>query len=499
MPMWSAFTWNTCIRTGTGIMIGIVARKEFAEIVRDGRFKWTAALMALLLLTAMLAGVQRYNSYMAIEAAAQGSTNTQWLKQGDKNPHSAAHYGNYAFKPLGPLAFFDNGVTNYTGTAVFMEAHKQNFAIGSPAADTSAISRFGELNGAMILQLLLPLLIIFLGFTAFSGERESGTLRQVMSMGVSRMSLMWGKALGLATAVLLIVVPCVIAGATVIAMTELQIVGEGLATRIALLTLAYLAYAGIFLFLTLAVSAWSRTPRSALMVLVGFWAFTAFIMPKTVAEISKAVYPSPAFGTFMADMKAHQARGFEGTPPWAELGRFQGQMMRKYQVKDVKDLPFYWTAVRMQRLEELDQRVFNQHYGAVRDAYVAQRRLQDGLGALAPTLPLRSISMGLAGTDLIQHQKFLDEAEAFREAMVAKMNGYLSKAAVSLNGVNSASNYLIANEDVFAVVPPFRYEPPTLAMTLDEHRINFALLGLWLVAAIFLAMLGVQRMTLESN
>lgn len=480
-------------------MIGIVARKEFAEIVRDGRFKWTAALMVLLLLTAMLAGWQRYSGYMAIQAAAQGSTNSQWLKQGDKNPHTAAHYGNYAFKPLGPLAFFDNGVTNYTGTTVFMEAHRQNFAIASPAADTSAISRFGELNGAMILQVLMPLLIIFLGFTAFSGERESGTIRQVMSMGVGRTSLLWGKALGLATAVLLVVVPCVVAGAVVIAMTDLPIVGEGLATRIALMTIAYLAYAGIFLFLTLAVSAWARTPRTALMVLVGFWAFTAFIMPKTAAEISKAVHPSPSYGTFMADMKAHQARGFDGMPPWAELGRFQGQMMRKYRVSDVKDLPFYWTAVRMQRLEELDQRVFTQHFGAVGAAYAAQRRLQDRIGVLAPTLPLRSISMGLSGTDLIQHQKFLDDAESFRETMVKKMNGYLSKAAVSLNGVNSASNYLVANEDVFAIVPPFRYQPPALTTTLNEHRINFAMLGIWFVVALLLALLGVNRMPLERD
>ena len=265
-------------------MIATVARKEFAEIVRDGRFRWTAALMVLLLLTAILAGWQRYNAYMTIQAAAQGSTNTQWLKQGDKNPHTAAHFGNYAFKPLGPLAFFDSGITSYAGTAVFMEAHKQNFAIGRPASDTSSIARFGELNGAMILQVLLPLLIILLGFTAFSGERESGTLRQVMSMGVSRSTLLWGKAVGLGSAVLLVVVPCLVAGALVLAATGLQTVGEGIGTRIVLLAIAYLLYAATFLFLTLAVSAWAKTARVALMVMVGFWALTAFIMPKAAAR-----------------------------------------------------------------------------------------------------------------------------------------------------------------------------------------------------------------------
>ncbi len=133
-------------------MITAIARKEFTEIVRDGRFKWTAAIMVLLLVTAMLAGYQKYSAAVRIQQIAQGDTNQQWLDQGDKNPHSAAHYGNYAFKPAGPLSYFDNGISNYTGTAVFMEAHRQNFAIGRPASDQSAIARFGDLSGAMILQ-----------------------------------------------------------------------------------------------------------------------------------------------------------------------------------------------------------------------------------------------------------------------------------------------------------------------------------------------------------
>ncbi|GMW06067.1 MAG: hypothetical protein AMXMBFR8_08640 [Nevskiales bacterium] len=480
-------------------MVITIARKEFAEIMRDGRFRWTAALMVLLLLTSILAGWQRFSAYTAVQSTAQGESNSQWLKQGDKNPHSAAHYGNYAFKPLGPLAFFDSGITSYAGTTVFMEAHKQNFAIGRPASDTSAVARFGELNGAMILQVLLPLLIIFLGFTAFAGEREDGTLRQVLSMGVSRTSLLWGKATGLAAAVLLVVVPCLVAGGIFLAATGLQTVGGGVTLRVALLAVAYLLYAGIFLFLTLAVSAWARTARTALMIMVGFWAFTAFIMPKAATEISRVEYPVPAFGTFMAEMKAHQTRGIDGVSPYAKLGRYQAELFRKYQVSRVEDLPVYWTALRMQKLEEIDQPVFDLHYGQVRDLYLAQQRLQDRLGILAPTLPLRSVSMGLAGTSLIEHNKFTTDAEDFRHNMVFKMNDYLSKAAVDLNGVNDATNYMVANEEVFAIVPPYRYEPPALAATMAVQTGNFGILGAWLIAAVALAWQATRRMSMERS
>lgn len=481
-------------------MIVSIARKEFTEIVRDGRFKWTAAIMVLLLLTAMLAGYQKYTTAVRIQTAAQGVTNQQWLDQGDKNPHSAAHYGNYAFKPAGPLAYFDNGVSNYTGTAVWMEAHKQNFAIGRPASDLSAVSRFGDLSGANILQLLLPLLIIFLGFTAFSGERESGTLRQVMSMGVSGRALLWGKAIGIGAAVLMVVLPCIIVGALAISMGESMDHVDGMLTRVSAMTISYLMYAGIFLFLTLAVSAFTKHSRTALMVLVGFWAFTGFLMPKAASEISKFVNPTPAYGKWMSDMKEHKARGIDGVPPKVKLAAYiENELLPQYGVKSTAELPIYYVAVRLQKLEEFDYPVFDYHYNRVRETYKKQRRLQDWIGAIAPTLPLRSVSMAMSGTDMIQHDKFMNDAEIFRREMVLKMNSYLSKASVAFNATNAADNYMIADEEVFSMVPPFEFEPPALRDTLGEHLINFALLALWLVASIGLASRAANRISMETH
>ncbi len=480
-------------------MITSIARKEFAEIVRDGRFKWTAAIMVLLLITAMMTGYQKYSASIRIQQAAQTGTNEQWLDQGDKNPHSAAHYGNYAFKPAGPLSYFDNGISNYTGTAVFMEAHKQNFAIGRPASDQSAIARFGDLSGATILQLLLPLFIIFLGFTAFSGERESGTLRQVMSMGVTNQQLLWGKALGIGVAVIIVVVPCVLIGALALSMAESIDHAEGVGTRLGLLSAAYLMYAGIFLFLTLAVSAWTKHARTTLMILVGFWAFTGFLAPKAASEISKFTEPTPAFGKWMADMRAHQIRGFDGVPPFVKFAQYTKELFKEYGVTSVGELPMYFVAVRLQKLEEYDYPVFDQHYSMIRDSYAAQRRVQDKVGIAAPTLPLRSISMALSGTDLIQHVKFMTDAETYRRNMVVKMNDYLSKASVHLNETYSSSNYMRADEEVFAIVPPFEFEPPELSAMIDEHRGNFVLLALWLAAAIGLALFAANRISLERS
>lgn len=480
-------------------MIASIARKEFTEIVRDGRFRWTAGIMALLLLTALAAGYQKYNAYMATQSLAQDQTNSQWLNQGDKNPHAGAHYGNYAFKPAGPLAFFDNGINSYAGTALFMEAHKQNFAIGRPATDQSSIGRFGDLSGAMILQLLMPLLIIFLGFTAFAGERESGTLRQVLSMGVGNRQLLWGKALGIGAAVLLAVGSCVLIGGLALSLADLHTEGESSGARIALMAVSYLLYAAIFLFLTLAVSAWAKNARTALMILVGFWAFAGFLAPKAASEISKAVHPTPAFGQWMADMRSHQMRGIDGVPPYLRFEQESEALFADYGAETIAQLPVYVGALRLQKFEEYDFPVFEQHFGRLRDSYMNQRRLQDRLGIVAPTLPLRSLSMALAGTDLIRHIDFADAAESHRREMVTRMNAYLGEAAASLNTAYGGGAVMVADQEVFSLVPPFEFRSRGLGATLSEHAGNLIALAMWLAVAIGLALWAVRRLKVEED
>lgn len=191
-------------------MLWSIARKELTVALRDGRVIWSAVIFAVMLLAALASAAQRYAVISTERAAAQAIVDEQWKNQGEKNPHAAAHYGVYAFKPVTPLSFFDTGINSFTGVSIWLEAHKQNLAEGEPARDATAIARFGELTAAFTLQMLLPLLLILLAFASFAGEREQGTLRQVMSMGASPVDLLFGKALGSLAAAGLFIGPIVV-------------------------------------------------------------------------------------------------------------------------------------------------------------------------------------------------------------------------------------------------------------------------------------------------
>src|SRR5688572_15483051 len=236
-------------------MISRIARKELTEILRDGRFRILSVAVLAVSVVSLMVGWKQYADVSRQHEEAQASTRRQWLNQSKRSPHSAAHYGVYAFKPKSPLAIVDTGIDPYVGVAVWLEAHKQNEFKYRPAQDRTAVERFGEMTAAETLQVLVPLFIILMTFSAFAGEREQGTLRQVLSLGVSRQQLAAGKALGIAAALGLVLLPATIAGVAALAFTSEGGLLAGDPMRAIWLAASYLAYFAIVIALSLAVSA----------------------------------------------------------------------------------------------------------------------------------------------------------------------------------------------------------------------------------------------------
>jgi hypothetical protein len=66
----------------------------------------------------------------------------------------------------------------------------------------------------------------------------------------------------------------------------------------------------------------------------------------------------------------------------------------------------------------------------------------------------------------------------------------------SANNISVETNdrVLIAPQEVFKRVPPFRYEAPPLAVVLREYGLAMLVLAGWLVAAVLAAVVAVGRL-----
>jgi ABC-2 type transport system permease protein len=74
-------------------MIVRIARKEPTDILRDGRFRWVAAMALSLLLVSLALGFRHYRAVRADRDAAHVQAYEQWLNQGRRNAHSLAVQG----------------------------------------------------------------------------------------------------------------------------------------------------------------------------------------------------------------------------------------------------------------------------------------------------------------------------------------------------------------------------------------------------------------------
>lgn len=472
-------------------MIWTIARKEFTDLIRDGRFRWAACLVFTLLLASLAMGWKHYREVSAQREEASRAMREQWLTQGEKNPHSAAHYSIYAIKPKMPLSLIDRGVEPYTGVAIYLEAHSQNDSLYRPARDATALQRFGELSASAVLQLFVPLLIIILSFSAFAGERESGTLRQVLSLGVRKRDLLYGKALGVSAALALLLVPAAILGVLALSLSADGALPPS-GGKLVLMTGGFLTYFAVFVGVSLAVSAFAPSSRLALVILLGFWIVNGFVAPRAASDLAKRLHPSPSTFEFTKLVNRDLKNGIDGhSPEDRRRAELEARVLAQYGVGRVEDLPVNFDGVVLQESEEYGNRVFDRHYASLWDTFERQNRLQQGVGLLAPLLAVRSLSMGLAGTDWAQHRDFAAAAESYRRMLVKMMNEDMIR-----NSRTGDTEYR-AGRELWERVPEFRYSAPPAAQVLRGQVLSVAALLAWLTLAVAASLWAAARMPVD--
>lgn len=468
-------------------MILDIARVEFRARWRDGRTRLAAALFIVMLIASLATAAARYSVVSAERTTAQRLVEDQWLGQGQKNPHAAAHYGLYAFQPADPLTFFDPGVSAYEGVSIWLEAHRQNLPEGRLADDLPALARFGELSLAFTLQVLLPLLIILLAYDAFAGERERGTLRQLLSQGVRPRALLWGKFVGLAATLLAIVLPAIAIG-----LVALGVATGARAVPAAIVLIAmYLLYGAVFVLFSLTVSALARSSQIALIALLGFWVTASFVVPRIAADAGRILHPLPSSGELERSIETDMQGASRGTTLAERIERRREQVLALYRVADVAELPVNYQGLVFAMQEEFGNEIFDRHFGELTKTLAAQTGVYEAAAIASPRLAMTLISQELAGTSPRQMRVFATDAENFRRRFIALLNDAL------LYNAQQGTPY-VAGPALWSKVGEYRYVAPTLGARLAVLGAPLTVLVLWLAATVAAASLAVRRLRVSA-
>jgi ABC-2 type transport system permease protein len=472
-------------------LVPVVARQQWRLLTRDRRLAILGLALLLVLGAAALTSAALYRAQEAERAAAQVEEAQVWARQGPANPHGAAHFGRYVYKPLSPLGAVDPGLLPQLGTTLFLEAHAQNPARGRAIDGGTALDRFSGLSPASMLQVLAPLLIILAGFATFAGERARSLLRQELAAGAPPSALIAGRLGGLAATVAILL--CLVAAIGVLA---LSISGAAASAYGALLwmLLGYALYLFAFAALTVAASAAFASARTALVVLLAFWAMATLFVPRIAPAIAEAAAPTLSGPAFEAAVTKEVREGPSGHDPQdARLERLKVETMKRYGVTRLEDLPVDFGGISLFHGEALSTAIYRRHFADLYDGYDRQADVQRTFALLSPFQAIRPWSAALAASDQHAHRRFLEQAEDFRYAVVQRLNRDIIRNRKQPAAGAPPAPYLA---DVAAITRDVRFapRPVPLGEALARHWIDLLILIAWAVAAAGLAFAAARRL-----
>ena len=471
-----------------------IAANELRLLARARVAQLAIALVVALSAVAALTAITQGQENREIRSRFQAQADREFDGQPARHPHRMVHYGHFVFRPLPALAGFDPGVDAFTGSTLFLEGHRQNSANFGDVRQSSLLVRFGQLTPAFVIQALGPLVLIFLGFGAIARERDSGLLRLHFAQGVRAGQVVLGKAAALSVVAGLILAPALIA------LAWLTVFAGAVPAAALMLAVGYAAYLLVWVLATTSISALAPSSRTALASLVAAWALSAILAPRLATDIALLAAPQPTrLETDIAIQRDLKKIGDSHNPDDPYFTAFRASVLKTYGVARVEDLPVNYRGLIAMEGERLTSALFETYA----ERQFADQKRQSGLalalGGVSPTLAVRSLSMAASGTDLEGHRRFLRQAEAYRYAIVQRLNRLQAERLTYSDDSNrnsdpEAGRRVRIDPGAWRQTPDFIYRPASTAESLAASTPGLLLLGAWLALAGGLAWAASRRL-----
>lgn len=440
----------------------------------------------LVLLVSVLLGNRETQKQTQQYELAQNELREQWENIDGMNPHSAAHYGTYVFKPSSLLSSLDEGVNSITGKVLRVEGHVQNEIVHAEASQMQTVSKFGKLKSALLLQYILPLLLLFLAFHSVSSEKQSGRLKLLVLQGAKPASLVWAKALSVWLYGMLLLSLTVL----VYALLNLSNVNAEVVSRSLWFYLSYALYYFVISGLTVLFSARGQNATVALTSMLGIWMLWTIFLPNVLLSSVEKWHELPSRNTFQTAMREDRSKGIDGHNPADERSKgLEQETLLEYGVDSLSQLPINFDGLVMQADEEYGNQVWDKHFGHLSEVFAQQKQTYQLAGIINPFISLQNASMGFSASDNLHHQEFLTQVEHYRRGFIKTLN---DKHAYG--GSKTGDWGWEADNDFFKSVPDYEHETIALASVFSHYLPDVILLIGWVVVVGLLLVVGTKNL-----
>ena len=463
-----------------------IIRNEWHSLIRHRVLLGISlGFLALLLVTIFLGNLQSQKEADQYTQAKE-HLREQWESIQEMNPHGAAHYGTYVFKPNTLLSSLDDGVNNITGKVLRVEGHVQNEIVYSEASQNQTISKFGKLKSALLLQYIIALLLIFLAFQSIHREKQSGRLKLLLIQGTQASQLVFAKTLAVSLYGIGLLLLTVIS----YALLNYNSLTADVISRTSFLFLAYSLYYLILTALTTCLSTRMVNANLALTTMLGVWIFWTIFLPNILMSSVETWHPLPSRDSFKSAMREDRSKGLDGHNPADDRAKaLEERVLKEYGVDSLSQLPINFDGIVMQEDEEYGNQVWDKHFGNLRTVFAQQKRTYQLAGIMNPFISLQNASMGFAGSDNLHHQEFLVQVENYRRVFIKELND-----EHAFGGSKTGDWGWMADNAFFKSVEDFEYQPTSLSVVFSSYLLDLSFLLGWSLLAGILLLIETKKM-----
>ncbi len=488
-------------------MFRLLVEKELRDLIGTPRFVLTFAISSLLILLAFFMGANNYRLMESrYDSARQESnrqieslTTEQWVMVSPT-----------LFVPPSALAALVSGVSNDIGRSVSIQGRGELNLENSYFSDNTAAAVFRLLDLEFVLTIVFSLFAILFCYNAVNGEKEQGTLRLLFSNSLARDQYILGKIAGSFLALGLPLLVPILIGCLLFMLMGIPMTGDEW-IRLAGIVLCGFLFFGVFVMISILVSALTVRSSSSFILLLVIWILAILIIPRTAVLFAGRAVEVPSVDEIsyqkrqlqmqlvQDDMKAlAQALGGESdggsmrfefneeSENPEEAQRKMQERMEKFQqtqqeLADARD----------EKMNSLSEKLNTERYNRQR----VQQRWAFGLARISPTSPFTLAITNLAGTSLDAEDAFMEAARTYQQSF----RTFQEKKA----GMSGGGGFMIVmrTEDEnhpepepinVSELPAFEYTPPQMASILPSLALDVGLLvffNLAFFAAAFVAFL----------
>ncbi len=467
-------------------MLKTIIEKEFRDLLGSTKFIVTFAVCALLIVIAFYTGAARHRMYQSQYEAAQAERVrsieglTDWHDLGDTR----------VFIPPQPLASLVTGVSNDIERTATVGGRGGIGTEDSRYNEDPVFAIFRFIDLEFVFKIVLSLFAILLGYNAVSGEKERGTLRLSFANPLPRSTYILGKLIGNGVALSAAVLVAIGAGTLLYPLMGIQFSGQEW-LRLLLVVGVGLLYFGVFLNLSIFVSASTKHTSSSFLVLLVIWLMCIHIVPgASVLLAARSVdVPSTDEISFQkATLSAQLADEFHEGMAAMDIGNVTAEMDITTLINSHMDS---LSEDRDRKMQALASRLGEERKNAQQE----QESLAFSLARISPATSLTLAASHLAGTSTQLKNQFAAEAKQFQGEYAAFMK---EKTGLATGGglvIRTTETTIDEHGNIvttqgmgdrekpeqldFKEIPGFKFTNASLSESVEPAIVDFGLLAIF--------------------